>query len=77
MSVSSSSSIAVVVSLAESHRERMAEVVAALQSAGLTITRQLITLGQVTGSVPRERLAELEQVPGVAYVEHSGNYRAL
>jgi methylmalonyl-CoA mutase cobalamin-binding subunit len=77
MSVSSSPSVAVVVSVAESHRERLAEVVAALQAAGLTVARRLLALGQVTGSVPRERLPELERVPGVAYVELSGDYHAL
>lgn len=69
--------MAVVVGLAESHRERMAEVVTALQAAGLTVRRRLLALGQVTGSVPRERLAALERVPGVAYVEQSGDYYAL
>jgi|YNPBryunderm2012_1023409.scaffolds.fasta_scaffold00473_3 methylmalonyl-CoA mutase cobalamin-binding subunit len=77
MSTSSSPSVAVVVGLAESYRERFAEVVANLQAAGLTVARRLTALGQVTGTVPRERLAELERVPGVAYVELSGDYYAL
>ncbi|MCS7079674.1 MAG: hypothetical protein NZ585_06455 [Chloracidobacterium sp.] len=75
--MSNSSLVTVVVGLAESHRERLDEAVAALEAAGLTVQRRLKTLGQITGSIPRERLAALKRVTGVAYVEASGEYRAL
>ncbi|MFQ3580907.1 MAG: hypothetical protein SNJ67_03680 [Chloracidobacterium sp.] len=71
------SSVAVVISLTADYRERMSEVVAALRVAGLNVTRQLHSLGQITGTVSRERLTDLERVPGVAYVEQSGEYHAL
>ncbi len=74
--MSETSLVAVVVGLTDGHRERMAEVVAALESAGLTVQRRLATLGQITGYVSRDRLADLESVTGVAYVEPSGDYRA-
>lgn len=75
--MSDASLVAVVVGVAESHRGRMAEVAAALEAAGLTVQRRLATLGHITGYVARERLADLERVTGVAYVETSGDYRAL
>ncbi|OYT72434.1 MAG: hypothetical protein CFK52_05310 [Chloracidobacterium sp. CP2_5A] len=76
--MSTSSPVAVVVTLAESHRGRLAEVAASLEAAGLKVARRLTTLGQITGSVQRDRLADLRQVTGVADVEQSGDeYRAL
>jgi hypothetical protein len=65
--------VEVVITIADSHTARMAEVVKHLQAAGLNAPHSLPSAGIVTGQVSPQQLKALRQVAGVQAVEASGD----
>ena len=55
--------------------DRFFEVVQRLEEAGLKVEQQLEGVGVVGGLIDRDKLADLEQVKGVAAVEASREVR--
>lgn len=53
---------------------RFAEVVEALQQAGLAVTAQQRTIGTLSGTVPADLIPALKAVDGVATVEQEGGF---
>lgn len=53
---------------------RFAEVAGALRDAGLAVGSAHRRTGTVTGTVPEERIAELESLDGVAAVERGRRF---
>lgn len=65
----------VVVTVDDGHVDRLADVVARLQAAGMDVRDTLDAIGAVTGTVDESRLAALGDVDGVEHVERSRQYR--
>jgi hypothetical protein len=61
--------VRVVVSASDDHLERMDELAERLRQSGMQIDTLLKTLGALTGSVSRSKLAELGKLEGVSSVE--------
>jgi hypothetical protein len=57
------------VTVADDHRDRLDDVVAALRAAGATVTQVLPALGLVSVTGSDGVRSQLEAVPGVAAVE--------
>ena len=60
--------------IANDYIDRFPEVVRYLRQAGMQIDAELETIGVVTGSIDSIKLADLEQVKGVAAVERQQEY---
>ena len=67
----------VVIVVNEKHREALAQVVEALQSAGLTVERVMESIGTIAGSVEMKDFSALCQVKGIAHVEPAREYQLL
>ena len=61
----------VTISVADDHLSRFPEVVQRVQQAGVKVEQQLGNIGVVIGSIDSEKLADLNEVEGVAAVEPS------
>jgi hypothetical protein len=59
------------VSVADDHLGKFDEVVKRMEQAGLKVQQRHDALGIVSGSIPSEKRADLDNVPGVASVEAS------
>jgi hypothetical protein len=59
----------VLVSVEDSHLERMPAVVDELKARGLEVKRSMPALGVVSGSADQDRLASLQEIEGVRSVE--------
>jgi hypothetical protein len=62
----------VVVTVADSQTDHMADVVTRLRAAGLTAAQSLPSAGLVTGRISPQKVAALRQLAGVQAVEASG-----
>jgi hypothetical protein len=65
----------VLVSVADSHLERMPEVADELRAAGLDISHVLNTTGTITGSMDSSKVDDLKGIPGVSAVEVEQSYQ--
>ncbi len=63
------------ISIAEDYLDHFSEVVLRCEKAGLQIEQQLEQVGVVTGSIDSTKLADLEQVEGVAAVEAARSFQ--
>ena len=66
----------VTVTVADDHRDRLDDVVAALRAAGATVTQVLPALGLVSVACPDGERPRLEAVPGVEAVEADLDHQA-
>jgi hypothetical protein len=62
----------VVVTVADSHTDHLADVVKRLVAAGLTAHQSLPSAGIVTGQISKQKMLALRQIAGVQAVEASG-----
>lgn len=69
------SNLQVTVLVDDQHRDRILEVVEALQTSGMTVERWMEQIGVITGSVDSTQVDRLSQVEGVAAVEQSHSYQ--
>lgn len=74
MSGNDSDLLDIIVVIAEPYGDRLAEVSAGLQAAGMRIDNVLDAIGMIAGAVTRDREAALKNVPGVQLVERSKPY---
>lgn len=65
----------VLVSVADSHLERIPELADELRAAGLKIDHVLNAAGTITGSINPSRLDDLRDIPGVSAVEIERSYQ--
>ena len=63
------------ISVADDDPTRFTEVVRSLREAGLDVTQELESLGIVSGEIDSAKVADLEQIDGVAAVERQRSYR--
>jgi hypothetical protein len=63
------------VSVADEYLDRFATVVQRCKKAGLKVEQQLAQIGVISGSIDAKKLADLNQVEGVAAVERSRTYQ--
>lgn len=75
MSKASARSAAVVVTVADSHVDKLAELAQSLSSAGLTVDQILTASGIITGEASTASLARLRRMHGVKAVDESGAVR--
>lgn len=61
--------VPVIVSVAEDHLDRIADLAERLSGSGLRVQQILKTLGTITGRIPRSKVAEIGRLEGVASVE--------
>lgn len=59
----------------DQHRERILEVVEALQASGMKVERWMEQIGIITGSVDSAQVNTLSHVEGVATVESEQQYQ--
>ena len=65
----------VLISVADSHLERMPEVADQLRAVGCDISHVLNAAGTITGSMDASKVEDLKGVPGVAAVELERSYQ--
>lgn len=63
------------IAIAENHLDRFSEVVRRLKKAGLVINQEMEAIGTVSGSIEGTKLADIEQVEGVSFVERAREIR--
>lgn len=63
------------ISVADEYLGQFSEVVKRIEQVGLTVEQQLEMVGIVTGSIDSDKIADLDQVEGVAVVERSRGYQ--
>lgn len=68
--------VAVIVSVADDHLEKIGEVLAGLRGAGLRVATVLDAIGTITGTVHDGAIEALSLVRGVAAVERERIYRS-
>lgn len=59
----------VTISIDEAQRDRFSDIVRGCERAGLRVEQRLEGIGVIVGAIDAGKRAELEQVPGVAFVE--------
>jgi nitroreductase len=59
----------------DAYVERLQDVVAGLESAGMRVEQVLDALGAVTGSADLDRLSLIADVPGVSHVSRPRQFR--
>lgn len=69
------SKVNVSVLLKDDYRERILEVVAALEADGMKVEQLMEQIGVITGSIDSTKLAEIEGIEGVAAVELAQRYQ--
>ena len=65
----------ILVSVADSHLEKMPEVAEGLRAAGLDISHVLNAAGTITGSVDPSKVDSLKKIAGVSAVELEHSYQ--
>ena len=63
------------IAVADEYLDHFAEVVSDARMVGLQVEQELEELGVVSGSIESARLADLDQVRGVAAVERSQTFQ--
>jgi hypothetical protein len=63
------------ISVADDDRTRFPEIVRSLREAGLDVTQELESLGVVSGEIDSAKVADLQQIEGVAAVERQRSFR--
>src|SRR5215207_4308607 len=63
------------ISVADDDRTRFREIVRSLRVAGLDVTQELESLGVVSGEIDAAKVADLQQIEGVAAVERQRSFR--
>jgi len=63
------------VAIADEYLGRFSEVVRRIEQAGLKVEQQLDLVGIVTGSIDADKIADLNQVQGVAAVERTQTFQ--
>jgi hypothetical protein len=59
----------------DDYRERILEVVAALQADGMKVEQLMEQIGVIAGSIDSTKLAGIERIEGVAAVELAQRYQ--
>ena len=65
----------VTVTVGDDHVGDIARVVSQLKAEGMTVDQVLEVVGMITGSVPSERRAAIEGLPGVVSVENEHTFQ--
>jgi methylmalonyl-CoA mutase cobalamin-binding subunit len=65
----------VLISIDESHMDRVPDVVEALKSEGLEVSRSLPALGVVSGAAEEGKLSSLREVDGVTSLEEEETFQ--
>jgi hypothetical protein len=65
----------ITVQVDDDHVARLDGVADQLRAAGMKVEQVLRTIGIITGSVPSERRAGLDSVPGVASIESEHTFQ--
>jgi hypothetical protein len=65
------------VSIADSHMDRMSKVVEALENEGLEVQRAMPAVGVVSGAAEQEAVPSLRAVSGVTAVEEQRSVEPL
>ena len=61
--------IHLVLSVSDTHMDKIAKVAAAAKRAGLKVEQQLKDLGVLTGVIDKDKIDRLRQVEGISHVE--------
>jgi hypothetical protein len=69
------SEVNVSVLVKDEYRERILEVVAALQAEGMKVEQLMEQIGIITGSIDSTKLAGIERIEGVSAVELAQRYQ--
>jgi hypothetical protein len=71
------SNVNISISVDDEYVDKILEVVAELQVAGMNVENIMPILGVITGSVDSTQMDALSQVKGIAVVEVSRNFKAI
>lgn len=69
------SEVNVLISVSEEYRDRILDVMGALQAEGFQVEQGMIEIGVITGSIDAEKVNSLAHIAGVAEVEQATSFQ--
>lgn len=65
------SKVEIIVKIEDEAADKMSEIAAECQTAGMSVEQQMSVVGMITGNIEQTNISKIEQIKGVSYVEES------